>query len=42
MRGENRGWRGEEKRTGGEAGQTEEGNLERENVRKDKFGFTCP
>lgn len=42
MKGEERrGWKGEEARTGGEVGQTEEGNLEWENVRKDGFGFTC-
>lgn len=32
-------WRRENR--GYEVGQTEEGNLEGENVRKDRFGFTC-
>lgn len=39
-REERRRMKGEEARTGGEAGQTEEGNLERENVRKGKHGLT--
>lgn len=29
------------RREWGEVGETEEGNLERENVRNDRFGFTC-
>lgn len=31
----------EGRREWGEVGETEEGNLEKENVRKDRFGFAC-
>lgn len=44
MNGGERRMEEEERGRGGEGedGLTEEGNLERENVRNEGFGFTCP